>query len=110
MRKIMLPLLMAAMLFAMPGCAESRKASREFNTLSELYRSKMDAGKTTANQDKEYIRAIARLGYELDRAIRGTKAADKTRHDASIMGTTGIDPNAPLRLPEIPRPPSEEQP
>jgi hypothetical protein len=92
-------LLAASVLVFVTGCGAERKATREFNTLSELYRSKMDAGKTKPEQDKEYIRAIARLGFELDRAVRGTKAAEKTRQDARIMGGTGIDPNSPLRIP-----------
>ncbi len=115
MRRFLMAAVMAGILLSVSGCSgQQRKATREFNTLSELYRSKMDSGKTRPDQDKAYIRAIARLGFELDRAVRGTKAAEKTRHDATIMGQTGIDPNAPLLIPTIPvpdrEPGSEEQP
>lgn len=103
MKKVIGGLVLACFLvFGATGCTDKRTASREFNTLSTLYRSKMEAGKTTPEQDKEYIRAVSRLSYELDRYIRGTSSADRTKRDAEIMGATGVDPNAPIRFPTPP--------
>lgn len=78
------------------GCESGtkREASRETNSLSAAYETKMKKGQTTPEQDKRFIQAMSRQVHEMDRAIRGTKKADETRRKAIQAAELGVDPSA----------------
>lgn len=82
------------------GCAtsESKRTSEESQYLSEKFIYLMKAGKTTREQEQAYILATRKMFYEQDRAIRGTKKADKTKNYANIEAETGVNPATPLKL------------
>jgi len=87
------------------GCpkAERDRTSSEANKMVHTYRKLMDAGKTTADQDKRFIRAVDDTVYQIDRAVRGTKKADSSRAQAEAI-SNGVDPDAPLNLNDDPVP------
>jgi len=60
------------------------------------------AGKTTREQEKAYIDSVAKVCFQLDRAIRGTNASTITQRNAVIEAQTGINPDAPLILDDVP--------
>ena len=78
--------------FVLSGC-ESRRVAREANELSAAYEYQMDKGKTTPEQDKNFIHAISKVNLQLDSAIRGTKTSQKSRDDAikAVEGTLQFD-------------------
>lgn len=90
---IMIPLFLA-------GCnkGETRRVSRETAQMSVKFNELVKAGKTTREQEKAYIDAVALVCFELDRAIRGTKEAERTKRNATIEAKTGINPEGPIEL------------
>jgi len=82
------------------GCSsqQTKRVSMESAALSEKYAQLSKDGKTTPQQDKAYIQAIAKVNYELDRAIRGTKKADATKKAVTIEAQTGVSADQPLNL------------
>jgi hypothetical protein len=101
MKRILSILCAGLLIIGLAGCGgEKRRVSRELNTLTTVYRKKMERGETKPEQDKAFIKAVNNAVHQLDRNIRGTKAADKTRREAELIGEVGIDPNRPLNLDE----------
>ena len=98
MRKLSIAAL-ALVLFC-AGCTkeEAKQVSRETSAMAIKYNELCKAGKTTPEQDKKYIEAVASVAFELDRAIRGTSAAEVTKKAASIEAATGINVGQPLDL------------
>lgn len=96
-RKLVLPLLLVAML---SGCSsgERRRVSRETNSLTTAYVTRMDKGQTTPDQDKRFIKAIATVALELDKNIRGEKKALQTMREAQALAAAGLQPGAPIDL------------
>lgn len=81
------------------GCnGERRRVSRETNSMTSKYAKLSKDGKTTPEEDKQYIQSVSKVMHELDRSIRGKKKADATRRNAEIEADTGIKPEGPLRL------------
>jgi hypothetical protein len=80
MRKIA-PAAMLVLVLILSGC-ESRRVAREANQLSAAYEYQMDKGRTTSEQDKQFIHAISKVNLQLDSAIRNTKSAQQSRDDA----------------------------
>ena len=80
------------------GCGKKDEVSMEANAICVTYVTQMKAGKTTPEQDRQFIESVSKVTYELDRAIRGTKKAEATRLRAETMSTTGVDPKSPLDL------------
>jgi hypothetical protein len=99
MRKIAVILVFVSCI-GLSGCqwSERRKSSMEFNVLSSAFSQKTESGQTTREQEQAYIKAVASLALQLDRSIRGTKSAQKTREQAEIFGKTGIDPTKPINI------------
>ena len=91
MNKIRIVLAVAVVL-VLSGC-ESRRVAREANQLSAAYEYQMDKGKTTPEQDKQFIHAISKVNLQLDAAIRGTKTAQAARDDAvrATQGSLNLD-------------------
>lgn len=82
------------------GCnkQEAKRVSRETAAMSIKFNALVAAGKTTREQEKAYIDAVAKVMFELDRSIRGTKEAQRTQRNAEIEAKTGIDLDSPLEL------------
>jgi hypothetical protein len=82
------------------GCVsqQAKRVSRETAQLTEKYAELSKTGKTTPEQDKAYIQAVAKDVYELDRAMRGTKQADVTKQAATVEAQTGVSLDQPLKL------------
>jgi hypothetical protein len=96
-RSILLVVVMVAMAICFSGC-EKRRVSEEFNKLSRAFEAKMDKGETTREQEQAYIKAVSRLGYEVDRSIRGKKKSDQARAEVdAIINGTGR-PGDPFRI------------
>lgn len=83
---------------ALGGCGKKDEVSMKANAICEAYATKMESGQTTPEQDKEFIKAVREVVYQLDRSIRGEKKAKATRDSARMAISTGVDPNAPLKL------------
>lgn len=85
--------------FGMTGCdsQETKRVTREAHVLTAAFIGKMKKGETTREQEQQFIEAIGKVAYEVDRAVRGTKAADQTKNDIDLM-TKGIDLSKPLQL------------
>lgn len=88
------------LLIGIAGCnkAETEKISAETAEMAIRFDQLVKSGKTTREQEQAYIAAVGKVAYQLDRAIRGTTAADTTQRQAIIEATTGINPNAPVNL------------
>lgn len=98
-RSLCFVVLVAAIVqFGLSGCGKKDDVSMKANAICEAYTVKMEAGQTTPEQDKEYIKAVNEVVFQLDRAIRGQKKAQATRDSAKLAATTGVDPKAPLKL------------
>lgn len=69
------------------GCGPARQTARENNALANYYQEQMEQGKTTTEQDKNFIRASAKGWYEMDAALRGRKDADATKVQAKAMAS-----------------------
>jgi|SRR3989304_1544027 len=84
------------------GCVSQRtkQVSRETAQMAQKYAQLSKDGKTSPEQDKAYIQAVAKVSYELDRSIRGTKQADATRQTATVEAQTGVSLDQPLKLDE----------
>lgn len=81
MRKFLSLVVVLAVVLA--GCNEERKrVSRETHTMSAIFVREMEAGRTTREQEQAYIRSVRSVLLQLDRSIRGTKAADSTEAEA----------------------------
>lgn len=82
------------------GCnrQEAKRVSRETSAMSIKFNALVAAGKTTREQEKAYIDAVAKVMFELDRSIRGTKEAQRTQRNAEIEAKTGINLEGPLEL------------
>lgn len=86
-------------LVLLAGCSgETKKVSRETAAMTVKFNELVKAGKTTREQEKAYIDAIAQVTFQLDRAIRGTKLAETTKRNAEIEAKTGINPEGPIEL------------
>lgn len=84
---------------ALAGCnGERRRVSREANALTAAFTVKMDKGETNRDQEQRFIRAMSKVSYELDRSIRGSKKAKKTRDAANKLAAGGLDPDSNLNL------------
>jgi hypothetical protein len=99
MKKLLIVGIMMMPLF-IAGCnkGETRRVSRETSQMSIKFNELVKAGKTTREQEKAYIDAVALVCFELDRAIRGTKEAERTKRNATIEAKTGINPEGPIEL------------
>lgn len=99
MRKLTIILVFVSCI-SLAGCqwAERRRSSMEFNVLSSAFNQKTESGQTNREQEQAYIKAVSVLALQLDRSIRGTKSAQKTREQAEIFGKTGIDPTKPINI------------
>lgn len=98
-RAVLLVFVIGVLASALSGCnGERRRVSRETHQMTEKFRTLMNDGKTTREQEKAFINAMGDVTYELDRSIRGTKSADRTRRNAKIEAQTGINPEAPMEL------------
>ena len=82
------------------GCSgqETKKVSQETSAMAIKFNELVKAGKTTREQEKAYIDAVAQVVFQLDREIRGTKAAGTTQRNAQIEARTGINPEGPIEL------------
>jgi outer membrane murein-binding lipoprotein Lpp len=102
MNKILVVFAMV-LVFCCSGCNEQTKqVSRETASMAVKFNELVKAGKTTREQEKAYIDSVAKVCFQLDRAIRGTKASEITQRNAVIEAQTGINPNAPLILDDVP--------
>lgn len=99
MRKLFV-VLSLTMVLASSGCnkAEVKRVSRETAGMATKFNELVKAGKTTREQEQAYINAVAMVTYEMDRAIRGTEEADRTKRNSTIEATTGVNPEGPLKL------------
>jgi len=90
---------MIALLF-LAGCnkQETKRVTRETSAMAIKFNELVKAGKTTREQEKAYIDAVALVMYQVDRAVRGTKDADRTKQNAEIEAKTGINPEGPIEL------------
>jgi Prokaryotic membrane lipoprotein lipid attachment site len=81
------------------GCqyTERKRVSSETAAMTNVYAIKMEKGETTPAQDKEFIKAMRDVTYELDRSIRGKKKADETKKLSTALGN-GTDPREVLKL------------
>jgi hypothetical protein len=82
------------------GCDKEEK-SMEANALTCKFNELVKQGKTTRDQEKAYIEAVANETYQLDRAIRGTKKADATHQQALLEAQFGTDTTKPLNLEKL---------
>jgi len=85
------------LLAALSGCGGARRVSRETNQLTRMFQKQVEAGKTTRAQEQAYIKSVSDVAYQLDRAIRGTKAADQTRREVETLANN-LKLNEPLNL------------
>ena len=60
------------------GCKRN-DATRNHNGYSNKFAKLVKEGKTTREQEQKFISVNADMSYQVDRAVRGTKKADKTR-------------------------------
>lgn len=74
-------------LCAVSGCAETKKIAEQTDAMTAVYESKMAAGQTTPAQDQQFIHAVSKDVYQLDRAVRGTSAADATRAAVNLVNS-----------------------
>src|SRR3954468_9594378 len=90
---------MMALLF-LAGCSkqETKRVTRETSAMAIKFNELVKAGKTTREQEKAYIDAVALVMYQVDRSIRGTQEADRTKQNAEIEAKTGINPEGPIDL------------
>lgn len=87
------------LVLACTGCKqEAKRVSRETSAMAIKFNELVKAGKTTREQEQAYIDAVAQVTFELDRAIRGTTAAERTQRNAKIEARTGVNPEGPLEL------------
>lgn len=100
MKRLMPFVLVAVVVLACAGCVtqQTKRVSRESAQMTEKYAQLSKDGKTTPAQDKAYIQAVAKVTYELDRSIRGTKQADATKQAATVEAQTGVSLEQPLKL------------
>lgn len=82
------------------GCDKEEK-SMEANALTCKFNELVRQGKTTREQEKAYIEAVANETYQLDRAIRGVKKADATRERALLEAQFGTDTTKPINLDKL---------
>jgi uncharacterized lipoprotein NlpE involved in copper resistance len=101
-------LVSSLVIFCFCGCTntETKRVTREQNGMTHVFVSKMDKGETTREQEQKFIKAQDKVAYEVDRAVRGIKKAQKTRLEAEAI-SQGIDINAPLNLDSISTTPKE---
>lgn len=98
MKNVFLPIALAVMLLC-SGCnEEGKRVSRETAQMTVKFNELVKGGKTTREQEKAFIDAMASVCFELDRSIRGTKAAERTKRNTEIEAKTGINPEGPLEL------------
>ena len=88
------------LVFSLTGCnsAETKKISQETADMAIKFNELVKAGKTTRAQEQAYIASVANVVFQLDRAIRGTTAAQATQKQAQLEAANGVDLNAPLNL------------
>jgi len=88
------------MLLLCTGCSrqEAKRVSRESAAMTIKFNELVKAGKTTREQEKAYIDAVAKVVFQLDRSLRGTKEAERTRRNAEIEAKTGISTEGPIDL------------
>jgi hypothetical protein len=67
------------------------------NATTRAFVEKMAKGETTREQEQAFIRVVADITFEIDRNLRGTEKAERTKATATAV-MNGIDINAPLRL------------
>jgi len=79
MRKFVAVPVVVIMLMLCSCKEEAKKVSREGNALTAKFVQLMDTGKTTREQEQEFIRACSRVVYEVDAALRSREKADATR-------------------------------
>jgi hypothetical protein len=99
-KKIAITVVVAlALSLGMTGCnsQETKRVTREAHVLTAAFIDKMKKGETTREQEQQFIEAVGKVAYEVDRAVRGTKAADQTKNDINLI-TKGIDLSKPLQL------------
>ena len=103
MNKIMVVFVSIVLVFGCSGCnEETKQVSRETASMAVKFDQLVKAGKTTRAQEQAYIESVAKVCFQLDRAIRGTKASTATQRSAVIEAQTGINPDAPLILDDAP--------
>lgn len=98
MRKI---LGMASVIVILTCCGcneETKRVTRESSSMAEKFSALVKGGKTTREQEQAYIHAVANVLYQVDRNVRGTKAADATKAIAEAEAKNGVDLSKPLDL------------
>jgi len=91
--------ILAVVLPFLAGCnGERTRVSRENNSLTAAYVTKMDKGETTSEQDKRFIRAVSKVALELDRNIRGKENAETTRKEAQALANGAGSLSDPMNL------------
>lgn len=87
-------------LLMLVGCnkQETKRVTRETSAMAVKFNELVKAGKTTREQEKAYIDAVAQVVFQVDRAVRGTKDAERTKRNAEIEAKIGINPEGPIEL------------
>ncbi len=97
--KTKLAIISMIVLLFLAGCnQETKRVTRETSQMAIKFNELVKAGKTTREQEKSYIDAVALVTYQVDRAVRGTKEADRTKQNAEIEAKTGVNPEGPIEL------------
>jgi len=88
------------LILALSSCNQkSKDVSMKANATTRAFVEKMVKGETTREQEQAFIRVVADITFEIDRNLRGTEKAERTKATATAV-MSGIDINAPIRFEE----------